>query len=98
MFYLVSIFQVKIIKFKHPVHDIQANKNVVVITFLEKLAVFDASTLEDTFTVTTCYPSPGPRYLCSLTKQFRIRKISVTELYELVLAAVPRVNKYAFLF
>uniref|UniRef100_A0A0P4WED6 BCAS3 WD40 domain-containing protein n=1 Tax=Scylla olivacea TaxID=85551 RepID=A0A0P4WED6_SCYOL len=52
--------QVKIIKFKHPVHDIQANKNIVVITFLEKLAVFDASTLEDTFTVTTCYPSPGP--------------------------------------
>ncbi|XP_050727416.1 BCAS3 microtubule associated cell migration factor-like isoform X2 [Eriocheir sinensis] len=52
--------QVKIIKFKHPVHDIQANKNIVVITFLEKLAVFDASTLDDTFTVTTCYPSPGP--------------------------------------
>lgn len=60
--YFYLNFQVKIIKFKHPVHDIQANKNIVVITFLEKLAVFDASTLEDTFTVTTCYPSPGPRY------------------------------------
>lgn len=70
------MFQVKIIKFKHPVHDIQANKNVVVITFLEKLAVFDASTLEDTFTVTTCYPSPGPRYTCSPTKQSLVRKIS----------------------
>ncbi|KAK3869989.1 hypothetical protein Pcinc_024733 [Petrolisthes cinctipes] len=52
--------QVKIIKFKHPVHDIEANKNVVVIIFSEKLAVFDAATLEDTFTVTTCYPCPGP--------------------------------------
>ncbi|KAK8749543.1 hypothetical protein OTU49_015420 [Cherax quadricarinatus] len=52
--------QVKTIKFKHPVHDIHANKNVVVIAFPEKLAVFDAATLEDTFTVTTCYPCPGP--------------------------------------
>ncbi|KAK4303663.1 hypothetical protein Pmani_024333 [Petrolisthes manimaculis] len=52
--------QVKIIKFKHPVHDIEANKNVVVIIFSEKLAIFDAATLEDTFTVTTCYPCPGP--------------------------------------
>ncbi|XP_071529568.1 BCAS3 microtubule associated cell migration factor-like isoform X2 [Panulirus ornatus] len=52
--------QVKIIKFKHPVHDIHANKNVIVIAFPEKLAVFDAATLEDTFTVTTCYPCPGP--------------------------------------
>ncbi|XP_042237211.1 BCAS3 microtubule associated cell migration factor-like isoform X3 [Homarus americanus] len=52
--------QVKTIKFKHPVYDIHANKNVVVIAFPEKLAVFDAATLEDTFTVTTCYPCPGP--------------------------------------
>nr|XP_045610030.1 BCAS3 microtubule associated cell migration factor-like isoform X2 [Procambarus clarkii] len=52
--------QVKTIKFKHPVYDINANKNVVVIAFPEKLAVFDAASLEDTFTVTTCYPCPGP--------------------------------------
>ncbi|XP_047495407.1 BCAS3 microtubule associated cell migration factor-like isoform X2 [Penaeus chinensis] len=52
--------QVKTIKFKHPVHDIHANKNVIVISFPEKLAVFDAATIEDKFTVTTCYPCPGP--------------------------------------
>ncbi|KAK7078259.1 Breast carcinoma amplified sequence 3 [Halocaridina rubra] len=52
--------QVKTIKFKNPIHDIHANKNVIVISFPEKLAVFDATTLEDTFTVTTCYPCPGP--------------------------------------
>ncbi|XP_066955101.1 BCAS3 microtubule associated cell migration factor-like isoform X3 [Macrobrachium rosenbergii] len=52
--------QVKTIKFKHPIHDIHANKNVIVISFPEKLAVFDATTLEDTFTISTCYPCPGP--------------------------------------
>lgn len=55
------LLQVKTIKFKHPVHDIHANKNVIVISFPEKLAVFDAATIEDKFTVTTCYPCPGPR-------------------------------------
>lgn len=52
--------QVKSIKFKNPVCDVLANKRSVVVTFVEKIAVFDARTLEDVFTVTTCYPSPGP--------------------------------------
>ena len=51
----------KTIKFKSQVHDIHSNKNVVVISFPEKLAVFDAATFEDLFTVTNCYPSPGPK-------------------------------------
>ncbi|XP_033216426.1 uncharacterized protein LOC117172516 [Belonocnema kinseyi] len=52
--------QAKSIKFKNPVCDVLANKKSVVVTFLEKIAVFDARTLEDVLTVTTCYPSPGP--------------------------------------
>lgn len=52
--------QAKSIKFKNPVCDILANKRSIVVTFLEKIAVFDARTLEDMMTVTTCYTSPGP--------------------------------------
>ncbi|XP_018572462.1 breast carcinoma-amplified sequence 3 homolog isoform X2 [Anoplophora glabripennis] len=51
--------QVKVIKFKNPVLDVLANKHSVVVTFQEKIAVFDAFTLEDRLTVTTCYLSPG---------------------------------------
>lgn len=29
------------------------------VTFAERIAVFDARTLEDRLTITTCYPSPG---------------------------------------
>ena len=39
--------------------DLCANRRVVVVTFKEKLAVFDACTLDMRFTVTSCYPSPG---------------------------------------
>ncbi|CAH0561495.1 unnamed protein product [Brassicogethes aeneus] len=51
--------QVKVIKFKNPVLDVLANRKSVVVTFTEKIAVFDAFTLEDRLTVTTCYLSPG---------------------------------------
>jgi hypothetical protein len=50
---------VKSIKFKNPVSDVLANQKSVVVTFSERIAVFDASTLEDRLTVTTCYPCPG---------------------------------------
>lgn len=49
----------KSIKFKHPVNDVLVNKRVVVISFPERIAVFDACKLEESFTVTTCYPCPG---------------------------------------
>ncbi|XP_043266893.1 titin homolog isoform X2 [Venturia canescens] len=52
--------QAKSIKFKNPVCDVLANRRSVVVTFSEKIAVFDARTLEDVVTVTTCYLSPGP--------------------------------------
>ncbi|CAL7948292.1 unnamed protein product [Xylocopa violacea] len=52
--------QTKSIKFKNPVCDILANKRSIVVTFLEKIAVFDARTLEDVLTVTTCYANSGP--------------------------------------
>ncbi|XP_051864613.1 uncharacterized protein LOC117578056 isoform X2 [Drosophila albomicans] len=51
--------QVKTMKFKNPVLDIQANRSAVVISFHECLAVIDARTLEDRLTITTCFPSPG---------------------------------------
>ncbi|XP_043485442.1 uncharacterized protein LOC122513241 isoform X2 [Polistes fuscatus] len=52
--------QIKNIKFKNPVCDILANRRSIVVTFSEKIAVFDARTLEDVISITTCYPSPGP--------------------------------------
>lgn len=57
-FYL--IFQVKSIKFKNPILDVVANKRSIVVSFSERLAVFDACKLEDRLTVTTCYPCPCP--------------------------------------
>lgn len=51
--------QVKLIKFKNPILDVLANRRSVVVSFTEKIAVFDAFTLEDRLTVTTCYLSPG---------------------------------------
>ncbi|XP_066589843.1 uncharacterized protein [Prorops nasuta] len=52
--------QTKNIKFKNPVLDVLANRRSIIVTFSEKIAVFDARTLEDVLTVTTCYPCPGP--------------------------------------
>lgn len=51
--------QVKSIKFKSTILDIAANHTSVVVTFPEKIAVFDARTLDDRLTITTCHPSPG---------------------------------------
>lgn len=56
---LKSKEQVKTIKFKNQVIEILANRTSVVITFPEKIAVFDARTLEDRLTITACHPSPG---------------------------------------
>ena len=50
---------VKSIRFKNPIVDIIANRTSIAITFPERIAVFDARTLEDRLTVTTCYPCPG---------------------------------------
>jgi len=47
------------IKFNSEVADVLANRRVVIMAFREKLAAFDACTLEPRFTVSTCYPSPG---------------------------------------
>lgn len=52
--------QVKTIKFKNQILDILANRTVVAVTFAERIAVFDAYTLEDRLTVTTCHP--GTRF------------------------------------
>ncbi|XP_043196973.1 breast carcinoma-amplified sequence 3 homolog [Amphibalanus amphitrite] len=51
--------QVKSVKFKSAISAVLATHRVMVVTFPGKLAVFDAGTLEDRFTVTTCYPAPG---------------------------------------
>lgn len=51
--------QIKSIKFKTTILEIAANNQSIVVTFAERIAVFDARTLEDRLTITTCYPSPG---------------------------------------
>lgn len=47
---------VRSIKFKTPVLDIVANRSAVVVSFADRVAVFDARTLDDRMTVTTCHP------------------------------------------
>ncbi|XP_067634551.1 uncharacterized protein [Eurosta solidaginis] len=51
--------QVKTIKFKNPILDVISNRTSVVSVFHERIAIFDARTLEDRLSITTCYPSPG---------------------------------------
>lgn len=46
----------KSIKFKSEIYDILSNRSVIAFTFKERIAVFDANTLEDRLTVTTCFP------------------------------------------
>ncbi|KAK9875808.1 hypothetical protein WA026_009594 [Henosepilachna vigintioctopunctata] len=46
--------QVKSIKFRNNILDVQANKRSVVVSFLEKIVVLDAFTLRDRCTVTLC--------------------------------------------
>ena len=53
------LLQVKSVKFKSGISAVLATRRVMVVTFPGKLAVFDAGTLEDRFSVTTCYPAPG---------------------------------------
>ncbi|KAL4104631.1 hypothetical protein QTP88_019924 [Uroleucon formosanum] len=50
---------VKTIKFKNTVVDIAVNRFAIAVVFIERIAVFDALTVEDITTITTCYPSPG---------------------------------------
>ncbi|RLU14896.1 hypothetical protein DMN91_012783 [Ooceraea biroi] len=52
--------QVHSVGFKNPVCDVLANRRSVVVTLLEKIAVFDARTLQNNIIITTCYASPGP--------------------------------------
>lgn len=49
----------KSIKFKTPILDVVANRSAVVVSFVDRVAVFDARTLEDRMTVTTCHPGVG---------------------------------------
>ncbi|XP_058788982.1 breast carcinoma-amplified sequence 3 homolog isoform X2 [Phymastichus coffea] len=50
---------VKSIRFKSAVNEVLANKRSILVTFPERIAVFDARTFEDVLSVTTCYHSPG---------------------------------------
>lgn len=51
---------VKTIRFKSSVCDVLANSRFVVVTFSEKVAVFNAATLDDELVLTNCYPASGP--------------------------------------
>lgn len=39
--------------------DIAVNRFAIAIVFVERIAVFDAITVDDLTTITMCYPSPG---------------------------------------
>lgn len=39
--------------------DIAVNSFAIAVVFVERIAIFDALTVEDLTTITTCYPSPG---------------------------------------
>lgn len=56
-----SCIQVKRYKFQHVVVGVEANRRVVVVVFHERLAVLSAATLEEKFTVTSCYLAPQPK-------------------------------------
>lgn len=53
------MLKIKQIKFKNTILEIAANHQSIVVTFAERIAVFDARTFEDRLTITACYPSPG---------------------------------------
>lgn len=69
----------KSIKFKTPILDVVANRSAVVVSFVDRVAVFDARTLEDRMTVTTCHPgvsvSPNPVALGSRWLAYAERKL-----------------------
>lgn len=70
---------VKSIKFKTPILDVVANRSAVVVSFVDRVAVFDARTLDDRMTVTTCHPgvaaSPNPVALGSRWLAYAERKL-----------------------
>lgn len=49
----------KTIKFKNTVMDIAVNRFAIAVVFVERVALFDALTIEDLTTITMCYPSSG---------------------------------------
>jgi len=56
---LLSGDQVNNIKFHSEVADVCVNKRVICVAFRERVAIFDARTLREKMTITSCYPSPG---------------------------------------
>lgn len=50
---------VKTIKFNNSIVEILANRSSIAVIFPEKVAIFDAKTLEDRLTITACNLSPG---------------------------------------
>lgn len=69
----------KSIKFKSAILDVVANRSAVVVSFADRVAVFDARTLEDRMTVTTCHPgigvSPNPVALGTRWLAYAERKL-----------------------
>merc|ERR1719319_1148994 len=56
---MLSGEQVNNIKFSSEVADICVNKRVICVAFRERVAIFDALTLRDKMTISSCFPSPG---------------------------------------
>ncbi|KAM7310438.1 BCAS3 microtubule associated cell migration factor [Ixodes scapularis] len=57
---LKTMDQAHNIRFKEPVREIHSNKRVMVISFQEKICVYDAHTFKERFCISGCYPCPGP--------------------------------------
>lgn len=70
--------QVHCIRFQEQILDLNSNKRVLVVTFHQKIAIFDTCSFKEKFTIIGCFPSPssttnpialGPRWLAFADKK-----------------------------
>uniref|UniRef100_A0A6G5ACI1 BCAS3 WD40 domain-containing protein n=1 Tax=Rhipicephalus microplus TaxID=6941 RepID=A0A6G5ACI1_RHIMP len=52
--------QVHNIRCKEPINEIRASKRVLVVTFQDKICVYNACTFKERFCITGCFPVSGP--------------------------------------
>lgn len=57
---LKTMDQVHNIRFKEPINEIRSNKRVLVVTFQDKIFVYNACTFKERFCITGCFPVSGP--------------------------------------
>lgn len=57
---LKTMDQVHNIRCKEPINEIRASKRVLVVTFQDKICVYNACTFKERFCITGCFPVSGP--------------------------------------